>query len=131
VPPRHPHPSQNQRAFAARTQRTLRRRRVINTAMIVVLGGAAVLATLPLLFILFHLIREGASALSLDFFTRMPMPVGEAGGGLANAIVGTLILVGVAAAASARACTSPRTAARDWRTSCDSCPMSSTVSRRS
>jgi phosphate transport system permease protein len=74
------------------------RRRWTNTIMVVVLSVAAIVATLPLLFILGHLVREGASALSLDFFTRMPMPVGEAGGGLANAIVGTLILIGIAAA---------------------------------
>ena len=95
---RRPHPSQNQRAFAARTQRTLSRRRIVNNVMVGVLGIAAVIATLPLIFILFHLVKEGASAISLDFFTKMPKPVGEAGGGLANAIVGTLILVGVAAA---------------------------------
>jgi phosphate transport system permease protein len=95
---RRPHPSQNQRAFAARTQRTLGRRRIANNIMVGVLGLAAVIATLPLIFILFHLVKEGASAISLDFFTKMPKPVGEAGGGLANAIVGTLILVGVAAA---------------------------------
>jgi phosphate transport system permease protein len=64
--------------------------------MVVVLGVAAVAATLPLLFILGHLVREGAGALSLDFFTEMPKPVGEAGGGLANAIVGTVLIVGVA-----------------------------------
>jgi len=98
VPRRRPHPSQNQRAFAERTQRTLRRRRLVNRAMVIVLGAAAVVATLPLIFILFHLVKEGASAISLDFFTRMPKPVGEPGGGLANGIVGTLILVGVAAA---------------------------------
>ena len=61
-----------------------------------ILGSAAIVATLPLLFILWHLLREGASALSLDFFTQMPKPVGEVGGGLANAIVGTLILIGIA-----------------------------------
>lgn len=98
VPPRRPHPSQNQRAFAERTQRTLRRRRVVNRAMVVVLATAAVVATLPLIFILFHLVKEGASAISVNFFTAMPRPVGEPGGGLANGIVGTLILVGVAAA---------------------------------
>jgi phosphate transport system permease protein len=98
TPPRPRPPSQKQRAFAAKTQKTLRRRRVINRIMVVVLGAAAVTATLPLLFILFHLIREGASAISLDFFTKMPKPVGEPGGGLANAIVGTLIIVGMAAA---------------------------------
>lgn len=58
---------------------------------------AAVLATLPLVFILWHLVRQGASSIDLAFFTRMPQPVGEAGGGMANAIVGTLVLVSVAA----------------------------------
>jgi phosphate transport system permease protein len=57
---------------------------------------AAVTATLPLLLILFYLIKKGASSLSLDFFTHMPRPVGEPGGGMANAIIGTLILIGVA-----------------------------------
>jgi phosphate transport system permease protein len=93
-----PRPSQRQRAFADRTRRRVRRRRVINSVMVVVLGSAAVAATLPLLFILWHLVREGATALSVDFFTQMPRPVGEAGGGLANAIVGTLILIGIATA---------------------------------
>jgi phosphate transport system permease protein len=57
---------------------------------------AAILATLPLVFILIHLAAKGASSLSLSFFTNMPRPVGEAGGGLANGIVGTLILIGLA-----------------------------------
>ena len=74
------------------------RRRVVNTVMTGVVGLAAVLTTLPLLFILVHLVREGASSLSLDFFTRMPKPPGETGGGMANAIVGTLIIVGIACA---------------------------------
>ena len=59
---------------------------------------AAILATLPLVFILGHLLVQGASSISLDFFTKMPRPVGEAGGGLANAIVGTLVLIGIASA---------------------------------
>ena len=57
---------------------------------------AAVLATLPLLLILAHLLKKGATSLSLSFFTSMPKPVGETGGGMANAIVGTLILIGIA-----------------------------------
>lgn len=57
---------------------------------------AAFVATLPLLFILFHLVKEGATSLSLTFFTHTPAPVGEAGGGMANAMVGTLILLGIA-----------------------------------
>jgi len=59
---------------------------------------AAILATLPLLLILLHLLRKGATSLSLSFFTHMPRPVGEAGGGMANAIVGTLVLIGIASA---------------------------------
>jgi phosphate transport system permease protein len=59
---------------------------------------AAIVATLPLLFIIFHLLRQGASHLRPSFFTEMPKPVGEVGGGMANAIVGTLILIGVASA---------------------------------
>lgn len=58
--------------------------------------GAAILATLPLIFILGHLLREGASSIDLEFFTRMPKPVGEAGGGMANAMAGTLVLIFIA-----------------------------------
>jgi phosphate transport system permease protein len=59
--------------------------------------AAATLATLPLIFILFHLVKVGAASISPDFFTKMPKPVGEKGGGMANAIIGTLILLSVAA----------------------------------
>lgn len=76
----------------------IRRRHVVSGVMISLTYLAAVLATLPLLLILFHLLKKGASSISLDFFTNMPQPVGEAGGGMANAIVGTLILLGVACA---------------------------------
>ncbi|MHB1225860.1 MAG: phosphate ABC transporter permease PstA [Gemmatimonadaceae bacterium] len=95
---RTPRASRSQRAAAERTVRTLRRRRLTNRLMVGVMYAAALLATLPLILILFHLFREGASSLSLDFFTQMPAPVGEPGGGMANAIVGTLILVGLASA---------------------------------
>lgn len=77
-------------------RRSLRARRMVSVAMSGLLGLAAILATLPLLFLLFHLLREGATSIDFAFFTRMPKPVGEAGGGMANAIVGTLILVGIA-----------------------------------
>jgi phosphate transport system permease protein len=58
---------------------------------------AVVIALIPLAMILFYVIREGAGALNWAFFTEMPKPVGEAGGGMGNAIVGTLILIGLAA----------------------------------
>ena len=60
------------------------------------MGGLIVLATLivvaPLILIFAYLIREGLGAMNLDFFTKVPAPEGETGGGLANAIVGSLIL---------------------------------------
>jgi phosphate transport system permease protein len=66
------------------------------------MGGLVALASLrvvaPLLLIFGFLLYQGASALSLDFFTRLPKPVGEPGGGMANAILGSLILLGLAAA---------------------------------
>ena len=76
----------------------LRRRHMINGIMVGLVAAAAVIATLPLLFILFHLIELGGSSLQWHFFTNMPKPVGEEGGGMANAIVGTLIIVGAASA---------------------------------
>ena len=72
-------------------------RRVRGKVMIGLMGTCVILALLPLLFILGTLVVKGASSLSIDFFTRMPAPAGEDGGGVAHAIVGTLIIVGVAA----------------------------------
>ena len=76
--------------------RTSRRRRAVNGIMTGLTWLAAVLATLPLVFILFYLLEKGATSLNLAFFTRLPAPPGTAGGGMANAIVGTLVVVGVA-----------------------------------
>lgn len=101
VPPPKPtrrRPSGVQRAAAERTRTTLGRRRLKNGVMVGVMCAAAIVATLPLLFILAHLVREGASSINLAFFTELPKPPGEAGGGMANAIVGTLVLILVAAA---------------------------------
>ncbi|MGA2277258.1 MAG: phosphate ABC transporter permease PstA [Terracidiphilus sp.] len=56
---------------------------------------ATVLVVAPLVAIFVYLIYKGASSLSLDFFIKVPKPVGESGGGMANAIVGSGILLGV------------------------------------
>lgn len=82
--------------LAASTARTLSRRRVMNAVMLSLTWIAALLATLPLLFILWHLIEKGGSFVSWRFFTRMPKPPGETGGGMANAIAGTGMLVLIA-----------------------------------
>jgi phosphate transport system permease protein len=76
--------------------RGLVRRRAMSYVMVALTCIAAALAIVPLVAILGYLIKQGAGALSLDFFTSMPKPVGEPGGGMANAIVGTLILIGIA-----------------------------------
>ena len=78
--------------------RGLARRRGTSILMIGLTCAAAALAIVPLVAILAYLLRQGASTLSIDFFTNMPRPVGEPGGGMANAIVGTLILIGIASA---------------------------------
>ena len=54
------------------------------------------LAVMPLLALLGYVFLRGFSSLNLDFFTHLPIPVGETGGGMANAIVGTFMIVGLA-----------------------------------
>ena len=73
------------------------RRKIISRIAETLCGVAVLLALLPLAMILFYVVKEGIGSLNLAFFTHMPKPVGEAGGGMANAIVGTLILIGIAA----------------------------------
>ena len=58
-------------------------------------GLSVLLALVPLAFVLFFVLSRGLMSLNLAFFTSMPKPVGETGGGMANAIVGTLILAGL------------------------------------
>ncbi|HXC24367.1 MAG TPA: phosphate ABC transporter permease PstA [Gemmatimonadaceae bacterium] len=74
----------------------LHRRHATNAFMIGLTYVVALLACLPLIFILWHLIKAGASFMRPSFFTNMPKPVGEDGGGMANAIIGTLVLLGIA-----------------------------------
>jgi phosphate transport system permease protein len=56
-----------------------------------------ILAVTPLVLIFTYTLLQGLTALNLDFFLQMPKPVGEAGGGMANALVGTGILIGLGA----------------------------------
>jgi phosphate transport system permease protein len=71
-------------------------RRFASNGMVGLMIVAVILAILPLFFILLDLVVKGASSLSPDFFIRTPAPAGEQGGGVAHAIVGTLIMVGTA-----------------------------------
>jgi phosphate transport system permease protein len=79
------------------TARAIRRRAVsaVMTGLVVLLCTAAVL---PLLLIFGDLIHKGASSIDWNFFVRTPVPAGQTGGGVAHAIVGSLVIVGVACA---------------------------------
>lgn len=57
---------------------------------------ASVIALVPLFGVLYYLTVRGIGGVNLEFFTELPKPVGESGGGMANAIVGTIELVGLA-----------------------------------
>src|ERR1044071_9384656 len=58
---------------------------------------SAVLVIAPLGLVFLYVLKSGIGAINLDFFTQLPKPVGTPGGGMANAIVGTLELLGLAA----------------------------------
>jgi phosphate transport system permease protein len=69
---------------------------VVNHVMTGVLGLCLVLTLVPLFLILFFLLFKGASALDWDFFTKLPTPVGQPGGGIANGMYGSALMVGLA-----------------------------------
>jgi len=73
------------------------RRKIISAIAEGFCAIAVLLALIPLAMILFYVVKQGFTSLNWAFFTQMPKPVGEAGGGMANAIVGTLILIAIAA----------------------------------
>jgi phosphate transport system permease protein len=72
-------------------------RQRINNFAFALTGCCALLTLGVLFFILGYVAAHGISALNWDFFTKLPKPVGETGGGMANAIVGTFKLIGLAA----------------------------------
>ena len=77
-------------------ERTRLRRAIWDKAMVYILSLCAFGVLLILFIILVHLFIQGISSLNLDFFTHLPKPVGEKGGGMANAIAGTFTLLGLA-----------------------------------
>lgn len=73
----------------------LRYRKTKSNIILILCVLMALLTILPLLYIFIYTTASGFKFLSLDFIMEMPKPVGETGGGMANAIVGTLILIGI------------------------------------
>lgn len=85
-------------AFSQKERSIVLRRKVWNSVMLSLSLGSAIVALAPLILIFVYTVSKGVGHLNLDFFLEMPNPVGESGGGMANAIVGTLILVGLGSA---------------------------------
>jgi phosphate transport system permease protein len=75
----------------------LARRKLVNMVMLTMTGVCTVATVAVLFLILGALLVHGASSLSWNFFTQLPKPIGETGGGMANAIVGSAEIVGLAA----------------------------------
>ena len=73
--------------------RRLRWRKFVSHFMLTMTGLCALVAVAVLFFILGYLVYHGGTSVSWDFFTKLPAPVGETGGGMANAIVGSAKLL--------------------------------------
>jgi phosphate transport system permease protein len=71
-------------------------RRVVNHGVMAATGLAALLVLVPLFLILGFLVAKGIGSVNWAFLTHTPVPVGELGGGMANAIVGTFMILGIA-----------------------------------
>lgn len=75
-----------------------RKRKLRSALWLALCGLSAVVVLVPLLSIFLYVVQKGAAGLSLSFFTQLPKPVGETGGGMGNAVVGTLTLIAIASA---------------------------------
>ncbi len=72
------------------------KRKITDRVMSILTAACVVITIIPLLSILYIVAVNGISSINMDFLTQLPRPVGEAGGGLGNAIEGTFIVVGIA-----------------------------------
>ncbi|HYW34746.1 MAG TPA: phosphate ABC transporter permease PstA [Balneolaceae bacterium] len=71
-------------------------RKLKNKTFTVVIALFTILTALPLIFIIYYVFRQGIAAINWQFFITLPKPVGESGGGIANALLGTVLIVLVA-----------------------------------
>jgi len=72
-------------------------RRGMSHAIVILCGASVLLALVPLALILFYVVKQGMSAISWAFFTHTPAQIGDPAGGMANGIVGSLIITGLGA----------------------------------
>jgi phosphate transport system permease protein len=72
-------------------------RKLSSSLFVAFCGTSVLLALVPLGFVLFFVVSQGLAAINFGFFTQLPRPVGEPGGGMANSIAGTLMLASIGA----------------------------------
>ena len=73
-----------------------RRRNVVNNVMLTLTGVCAFLTVSTLFLILGYLVYNGGKSVDLNFFTKLPLPTGQEGGGMANAVVGSAEIIALA-----------------------------------
>ena len=86
-------PESSQRAPLRHSRANALKRSIMDRCVVALAGLATILVVAPLLAILGYLLYKGASSLNVAFFTHIPAPVGEPGGGMANSIVGSGIVL--------------------------------------
>jgi phosphate transport system permease protein len=74
------------------------RRKIVNNVMLTLTGICSIVTVSVLFLILGYLVVNGGRSIDFNFFTKLPLPTGELGGGIANAIVGSGVLILIAAA---------------------------------
>ena len=79
------------------TKKRLQSRIILSKVFEGIITLFAFLITVPLIAIIFYVLKTGFSKINGNFFTNIPQPVGELGGGIANAILGSLLIVLIAA----------------------------------
>jgi phosphate transport system permease protein len=78
--------------------RNINLRTIKNWLMTLLMLAATVAVLVPLVLIFFHIVKMGISSINLDFFLNIPKPTGETGGGMANGMLGSFILIAIASA---------------------------------
>jgi phosphate transport system permease protein len=84
----------NNKLFAdLQIEKEIAHRNKKNKAFKGIIIAGTIISTLPLLLILFYIFKQGITAINWDFFTNLPKPVGETGGGVSNALVGSILIL--------------------------------------
>jgi phosphate transport system permease protein len=78
--------------------RDVKLRNIKNGLMTFLMLAATIAVLVPLALIFFHIVKMGISSINMDFFLNIPKPTGESGGGMANGMLGSLVLIAMASA---------------------------------